>query len=97
MSSLEWGDHMREVTWEFVSSELDRAPVVVIQKWMCLSADPPPVASKFCCHGHQARAFTAAVWLRFVHLGAHRGTTPGWSSSTDWPTRALGMSGLLHE
>lgn len=54
--SLEWGDQMREVTWEAVGREEVRAPVDVVQKWMCLSAEPPPVARREDCQGHQARA-----------------------------------------
>jgi hypothetical protein len=55
-SSLEWGEKSSEVTCEPTFRELVRAPVVEDQKWMCWSADPPPVASREFCHGHQARA-----------------------------------------
>jgi hypothetical protein len=49
-----------------VSTELSLEAVVVFQKWMCLSHDPPPVANKLSCQGHQARAYggLAATWDR---------------------------------
>ncbi len=36
-------------------------PLYIFQNLMVLSEDPPPVANKFLCQGHQAKAFTAAL------------------------------------
>lgn len=47
---------MREVTWEGVTREFKRAEVVVFQKWMVLSEDPPPVARREGVQGHHASA-----------------------------------------
>jgi hypothetical protein len=43
-------------------------PVSVFQNFMVLSVVPPPVASKPFCHGHHARAFTAALCPFKVNL-----------------------------
>jgi len=51
---------------------LTRAPVVVFQKWMFRSYEPPPVARRLSCHGHQLSALTAARWFFFANLGAAR-------------------------
>ncbi len=56
-------------TWDCVSIFCKMLPLYMFQILMCLSAVPPPVASKFDCHGHQATALTAAVWLRNVCNG----------------------------
>jgi hypothetical protein len=37
-------------------------PVSTFQNLMHLSLEPPPVANRFLCHGHQAKALTAALW-----------------------------------
>jgi hypothetical protein len=55
-NSLACGEKTSEVTCEPTLRELVRAPVVLDQKWMCWSADPPPVARREFCQGHQARA-----------------------------------------
>lgn len=54
--------HWREHTWEPVFTEFKQAPVWVFQNLMHWSPPPPPEANKFPWNGHQARAFTAAVW-----------------------------------
>ena len=58
--SFSCGFHSSEQTWEPVSMELSIAPVVVFQNLMQRSAVPPPEARVWACHGHQARALTAA-------------------------------------
>ena len=54
--------HWRAQTCEPVSTEFKHVPVWVFQNLMCLSFPPPPEASRLLWKGHQARAFTAAVW-----------------------------------
>jgi len=44
------------VTCEFVSVLCRQAPLETFHSRMCLSAVPPPLASRFGCHGHQAIA-----------------------------------------
>jgi len=39
-----------------VSTLVKQAPVLQFQKRICLSAVPPPLASRLCCHGHHASA-----------------------------------------
>ena len=60
MISRPCGLKTSEVTCELVACEARRAEVVVCQKWMTLSFDPPPDASNELCQGHQASALTAA-------------------------------------
>jgi hypothetical protein len=67
-SSFECGLKTREVTWEGVTSELRRAELVVFQKWMVRSDDPPPEARREAFQGHQARA-----WLKREEEGQGRG------------------------
>ena len=47
-------------TWECVSTSLRQLPELEFQKRIMRSAVPPPDASKFFCHGHHAKALTAA-------------------------------------
>lgn len=56
-------------TCEPVSMELRHAPVVEFQNLIVRSAEPPPVAKRSRCHGHQARALTAAWCSARVNLG----------------------------
>ena len=51
-----------EQTWLCVLTELINFPVSMFQNFIVLSEEPPPVARRFLCHGHQARALTAALW-----------------------------------
>ena len=53
--------HNNEHTWLYVFISFNILPVSMFQSRRVLSADPPPVANKFLCQGHQARAFTAAL------------------------------------
>lgn len=84
---------MRDVTWVEVGREAVRAPVEVDQKWMCLSAVPPPVARREDCQGDQAIALTAAVWFLLVHLATPRGVPS--SFRIEAPIRPLDTLGLL--
>lgn len=52
----------RAQTWEPVSTVFKQEPTWVFHNLMHRSSPPPPEASKFPWNGHQARAFTAAVW-----------------------------------
>ena len=54
--------HTKEHTWLYVFISFKFFPVSTFQSLRVLSAEPPPVASKFLCHGHQAKALTAALW-----------------------------------
>ena len=63
------GEKWREEIWEGVLREWRRAPVETFQMWMVASEVPPPEASRLDCHGHHARAFTAAVWLLLESFG----------------------------
>ena len=53
-----------------MSIEDSTLPVNTFHARMYWSAVPPPVARMLCCHGHHARAFTAAVCWEKVWLGA---------------------------
>jgi len=60
--SLSFLFHTSEHTWLCVLTELISLPVSMFQNFIVLSEDPPPVARRFLCHGHQAKALTAALW-----------------------------------
>ena len=53
--------HKSEQTWLWVLTELMSLPVSMFQNFIVLSEEPPPVARRFLCHGHQASALTAAL------------------------------------
>lgn len=55
--SRECGLKMSDVTWDGVARELRRAPVVVFQKWIVRSDEPPPEARRLEFQGHHARAW----------------------------------------
>ena len=61
-SSLYSLAHTREQTWDLVSVLLIICALEVFHILMHLSAVPPPLAKVCACQGHQARAFTAAMW-----------------------------------
>ena len=61
-SSLSFLFQRRAHTCDPVSTEFRHAPVCVFQNLMHRSLPPPPVASKLLWNGHQASAFTAAMW-----------------------------------
>ena len=64
-SSLVCLDHCKAQTCDLVSTLLRQAPVFEFQNRIVRSAVPPPDANKFCCQGHHAKAFTAALcWFR---------------------------------
>jgi len=44
-------------TCDLVSMLFTQTPVLQFQKRMCLSAVPPPLASRLGCQGHHARAW----------------------------------------
>ena len=50
----------KQPTWDFVSTELTKVPLLQFQILMQRSAVPPPLAKRLACQGHQATAFTAA-------------------------------------
>lgn len=56
---------IKEQIWEPVAIEFKHTPEVVFQNLIVLSWVPPPVARRFGCHGHQARALTAAVCYKY--------------------------------
>lgn len=60
--SLSFLFQINEQTWLCVFTLFRRRPVSVFQNFMVLSVVPPPVANSPLCHGHQAKAFTAALW-----------------------------------
>ena len=69
--SLSCTDHCSAQTCECVSTALTNAPLLVFQKRIMRSAVPPPEASRFFCHGHHARALTAAwCWSKLKTGGA---------------------------
>ena len=49
-------------TWDLVSIEFNKAPLLQFQILIMRSAVPPPLARTLGCHGHQAKALTAAWW-----------------------------------
>ena len=49
--------HSLTLTWDLASTEFKHWPVEVFQNLIVLSFVPPPVARRFDCHGHQAKAF----------------------------------------
>ncbi|KNC30303.1 hypothetical protein FF38_07384 [Lucilia cuprina] len=53
-------DHSKAHTCDLESTELINEPLLIFQNFMHLSAVPPPDASTLGCHGHQAKARTAA-------------------------------------
>ena len=55
-------DQIRLVTWAETEMEARAAPDPVWKKWMHLSLDPPPVATRLSCQGQNAMALTAAPW-----------------------------------
>ena len=56
--SSRWCWHqMRPLTWEAVFLSHFSSPLQAFQIQMDLSADPPPVARRLGCHGHQASAY----------------------------------------
>ena len=59
-SSLSCMLHCSAQTCECVSTSLRHAPELEFQKRIMRSAVPPPDASRFLLHGHQASALTAA-------------------------------------
>ena len=56
-------------TCDLVSMLFTHTPVLQFQKRMCLSAVPPPLASRLGCQGHHARA-----WSRNDNTGSDRDT-----------------------
>ena len=57
-------DHSNEQTCDLESIESMSVPLLTFQNFIQRSAVPPPVAKTFGCHGHHARARTAAwCWL----------------------------------
>ena len=46
-----------ELTWDLASIDSVHCWVYVFQNLIVLSLLPPPVASRFGCHGHQAMAY----------------------------------------
>jgi len=53
--------HTKEQTWLCVFIVLISFPVSIFQNLIVLSEEPPPVARRFLCQGHQASALTAAL------------------------------------
>lgn len=69
-SSFSLGFQTMEQTCDFVSMEFTHEPdPLTFQKRSVLSAVPPPEARRPLCHGHHARAFTAAVCSVRVNFG----------------------------
>lgn len=54
--------HRRAQTCEPVFTEFKQEPVWLFQNLIHMSAPPPPEARRLLWKGHQARAFTAALW-----------------------------------
>ena len=59
---------INEQTWLSVWTVLISFPVSIFQNLIVWSDVPPPVANKFLCHGHHARALTAALCPCRVYL-----------------------------
>lgn len=63
---------------------------------MCRSYDPPPVARRFNCHGHQLNALTAARWLVFWNLGAPNDRASQMDTRLSFPPVASWAPSDLH-
>lgn len=57
-------------TWLPASVDIVHVPVLTFQNLIVRSAQPPPLARIEGCHGHHARALTAAKWSLNVYKGA---------------------------